>query len=167
VIDMDRKKMSVITFVLSLIPGLGHYYLGFNQSGLKFMIASFACISLIPAFPMVFPFALATIWFYQIFDALQKAAWLNKNRDLQESPVWTNPASMFKEIERERTVSSLWIGIGIIAAGVLVAIVTLFPHLREWILEPKNGSMLIAAVLILYGAALIVRHSLDKKGGPG
>lgn len=160
---MDRKKLS-ITFVLSLIPGLGHYYLGFNQSGLKFMIAAFTCISLIPTFPMVFPFALATIWFYQIFDALQKASWLNKNIDLQESPIWTNPNAMFGEMERERTVSSLWIGIGIVGAGLLVLIVTLFPQLREWILEPKNGSMLIAAVLIVYGAALIVRHVLGNKG---
>ncbi|QHW33620.1 hypothetical protein GZH47_24355 [Paenibacillus rhizovicinus] len=164
---MDRKKMRMsITFVLSLVPGLGHYYLGFNQLGLKFMIASFACISLIPAFPMVFPFALATIWFYQLFDALQKAAWVNKNLDLQESPIWTNPTSMFEEIERERTVSSsLWIGIGIVAAGLLVIVVTLFPDLREWILKPKNGSVLVAAGLILYGTTLIIRHLLHKNEG--
>lgn len=161
---MDRKKWRMsITFLLSLTPGLGHYYLGFNQLGLKFMIASFACISLIPTFPMVFPFALATIWFYQLFDALQKASWINKNSDLQESPVWTNPSAMFKEMESERAASSLWIGIGIVGAGLLVAIVTLFPHLREWILEPKNGSMLVATVLMLYGVTLIVRHLLDKK----
>lgn len=161
---MERKRM-ILTLILTMIPGLGHYYLGFNQSGLKYMISSFACISLIPAFPMVFPFALATIWFYQIFDALQKTTWMNKNLDLQQSPIWTTPASMFEEIEQERKVSSLWIGIGIVAAGVLVIVVTLFPRLREWILEPKNGSMLIAAGFILYGATLIVRYLLEKKGG--
>ncbi|REB05198.1 hypothetical protein DVB69_15665 [Sporosarcina sp. BI001-red] len=164
---MDRKKMRMsITFVLALVPGLGHYYLGFNQLGLKFMIASFACISLIPTFPMVFPFALATIWFYQLFGAMQKASWLNKNLDLQESPVWTNPNTMFEEMEHDGTGSSLYIGIGIVGAGLLVAMVTLFPHLREWILEPKNGSMLVAAGLIIYGATIIVRHLMDKKGRP-
>ncbi|TXK83455.1 hypothetical protein [Paenibacillus sp. N3.4] len=62
----------IITFLLSFIPGVGHLYLGLNKRGLQFLIGGFACISLIPPFPMVFPFVLAVIWFYGLFDALQK-----------------------------------------------------------------------------------------------
>jgi hypothetical protein len=73
-----KPKGSFLTFVLSWLPGLGHLYLGLNKRGLQFMIGFFACVALIPMLPTVFPFAVAVVWFYSLFDALQKVELVNK-----------------------------------------------------------------------------------------
>lgn len=84
---MPQQKSKFVTFVLSFfVPGAGHLYLGLNKRGLQFMIAFFACIAFSWLLTIIFPFVIAVIWFYAMFDALQQTtvvnAWLMGN------PAW-------------------------------------------------------------------------------
>lgn len=66
-------KSKVLTFLLSFIPGVGHLYLGLLTRGLQFMLLFFGAIfviSLIELEELII--LMPIIWFYSLFDALQK-----------------------------------------------------------------------------------------------
>ncbi|NQX70685.1 hypothetical protein HQN90_31575 [Paenibacillus alba] len=139
----------IITFLLSFIPGVGHLYLGLNKRGLQFLIGGFACISLIPPFPMVFPFVLAVIWFYGLFDALQKATLLHQYR---------LDADQIQTLYKENAIPPLWIGIGSIMLGIVVLSRILFPKVWSWLLQEQNSSILLALVIIGFGIWQVSKH---------
>ncbi len=80
--------------VFSFIPGAGHMYLGYKEQGLQLMAIFFLSLFAMDWLRMTFViFLIPIIWFYSMFDALQKASqpatsepddfffvnWLNKN----------------------------------------------------------------------------------------
>jgi hypothetical protein len=158
-------KSKFATFLLSLIPGVGHLYLGLNKRGLQLLIGAFACISFIPTFPLIFPFALTVIWFYGLFDALQKVTMMNAylaNRDttfLNEDE-FGDPHNM-SELDRSfypmqalynnARMNPLWLGVGSIAIGVLVLTKILFPQIWHWLWHGNSSGILLALLMIGFG----------------
>ena len=66
------KKSKLATIILSVLPGVGHLYLGWLRRGLLFMLAFFLTIFLMDWVELsLFTFLLPVIWFYSLFDALQ------------------------------------------------------------------------------------------------
>jgi hypothetical protein len=171
------RKSAFLTFILSWLPGLGHLYLGLNKRGLQFMTAFFACIILIPLLPFVFPFVLAILWFYSLFDALQKAAVINTLASHQGTP--TIPADPgdaaidrdslttnldqtidpLRALREQNTVNPLWIGGVCILVGLLVMVREVFPTVWDVLVRMHIGSILLAAVLIGFGLWLIRTYS--------
>lgn len=91
------KRSKVWALVFSFIPGAGHMYLGYKEQGLQLMAAFFLCLFVMDWLQMTFMiFLIPIIWFYSMFDALQKtsqseganqddfvfADWVNKNHRL-------------------------------------------------------------------------------------
>lgn len=72
---MDARRPSkTLAFLLSVVPGLGHLYLGAKNRGLQLMIIFFGSIFLMDLLRLgVFPFWLPIIWFYGLFDTLQRS----------------------------------------------------------------------------------------------
>ncbi len=67
----DNKKM--ITAALSLVPGAGHMYLGYLREGAFLMAVFFFAAFLMGWLNMsLFLFVLPVVWFYSLFDALQR-----------------------------------------------------------------------------------------------
>lgn len=163
---MIIKKRRWLTFMLAIVPGVGHLYLGYKRQGLQFMLGASACIIFIPAVPMVFPFALAALWFYQMFDALQKATWLRMTALEHERHMmhpdgfgapWNYDPYMMPGVPRDE-VKPAWVGGACVLAGVLVLVTTLFPDLWEFLLEENVGTALLAIGLIGYGLHLLRRN---------
>jgi hypothetical protein len=163
-------KSTFLTFILSGLPGLGHLYLGLNKRGLQFMVSAFACIVLITFIPIVFPFVLAILWFYSLFDALQKAALINAyvaQQGKTDAKVPLNPVGEPVLSDLDHTVISLealqgksklapvWLGGLCIVIGLLVLIRQVFPGVWTVLLSAHVGSVLLAAVLIGFGIWLI------------
>ncbi len=70
--DQNRK---IITCLLSVIPGAGHMFLGYQQRGLKLMALFFFSFFFIDWLRIgLFMFIIPVIWFYSMFDALHKAS---------------------------------------------------------------------------------------------
>lgn len=160
------KKRRWLTFLLAMVPGLGHLYLGFKKLGLEYMIGASLCIIFIPSMPMVFPFALAALWFYQLFDALQKAAWMKISAEEHERMMFHQdaygmpwgmgmPASPAYPND---DVNPVWIGFGCVAAGILLLIVTTFPGLWDLLTEMNIGSILLSLGLIGYGLRMLKKN---------
>ncbi|SHN18506.1 hypothetical protein [Gracilibacillus kekensis] len=66
------------TILLSLIPGVGHFYLGLTHRGLTIVTAFFGIITMVffvsfitSAVFLIFLLALPIIWVYSMFDAIQ------------------------------------------------------------------------------------------------
>ncbi|WP_066174756.1 hypothetical protein [Bacillus marinisedimentorum] len=66
-----QQKSKGLTFFLSFVPGLGHFYLGLMNRGLQIMIAFFSVMFLSDLFHL-FGFLMPVIWFFGLFDALQQ-----------------------------------------------------------------------------------------------
>lgn len=65
------KKM--VTAAISLVPGAGHMYLGYLKDGALLMAVFFFAAFLMSWLNMsLFLFILPVIWFYSLFDALQR-----------------------------------------------------------------------------------------------
>lgn len=164
------KKKRWLTFMLAMVPGLGHLYLGFKKQGLQFMIGAFICIIFIPSMPTVFPFALAALWFYQLFDALQKATWnriafaeheryLYGQEGYAAGMPWP-PLSMPEMPDYPKDdVDSVWVGGACILAGFLLLLITVFPDLWRLLTRMNIGTILLALGLIGYGFHMLRKNT--------
>lgn len=155
------------------MPGLGHLYLGFKKLGLQYMLGASACIIFIPSMPTVFPFALAALWFYQLFDALQKAAWMKLTVAEHERMMfhpdsfgapWTMGMPPVSEYPQD-DVNPVWLGIGCVAAGFVLLVATAFPWLWRILTDMNIGSILLSLALIGYGFRMLKKIPKHKKWG--
>ncbi|ETT47241.1 MULTISPECIES: hypothetical protein [unclassified Paenibacillus] len=161
------KKRRWLTFLLAMVPGLGHMYLGFKKLGLEYMIGASLCIIFIPSMPAVFPFALAALWFYQLFDALQKAAWMKVSAAEHERMMfhpdsfgapWSMGMSAPPMYPHD-DVNPVWVGIGCVIAGILLLLITAFPALWEILSDMNIGAILLSLALIGYGFRMLKNNS--------
>jgi len=159
------KKKRWLTFMLAMVPGVGHMYLGFKKMGLQFMIGAFVCIIFIPHVPMVFPFALAALWFYQLFDALQKAAWMKISASEHERLMF-HPDSLGAPWSYDMhgpglagfpqdDIHPVWLGGTCVVAGALLLLITAFPALWDFLARFNFGTILLSLGLIGYGLRML------------
>ena len=117
--EAKLPNRKIITLALSIIPGAGHMYLGYQKKGLVFMAGFFFTIFFMGWLNLSFLlFLLPLIWFYTFFDAFHT---LNGNsvEDMDISNIL--PSINHKHI-----------GIGLIIIGVLIGFQNvLLPVARE------------------------------------
>ncbi|PWK13743.1 hypothetical protein [Tumebacillus permanentifrigoris] len=84
-------KSGFLTVLFSLLPGLGHYYLGLEKRGLNLMLMFFGLIFLVSIVPNVvnFPVGLGfpILWFYSQFDALKFRTLINQGANYRDEPI--------------------------------------------------------------------------------
>ncbi|MDO9534512.1 MAG: hypothetical protein Q7J85_04085 [Bacillota bacterium] len=145
-----RKPSKGLTFFLSFVPGVGHLYLGAMNRGLQIMIIFFGSIFLIDFLRLgAFPFWLPIIWFYGIFDALQKA-----DDYLLYGEIVDKPLFEWQVLSGKNT----WFGWGLIVIG---SYLLLDRFLGRWIATyliiswHDLRSIITAVLLIAFGAFLL------------
>ncbi|MGB4439301.1 MAG: hypothetical protein WBJ13_08795, partial [Sedimentibacter sp.] len=105
-IDNKFNKRS-ITLALSIIPGAGHMYLGYQKKGLIIMGAFFFSIFFMGWLGIsLLLFLLPLIWFYSFFDAM------HTSDDSKEEI--KNQVIIFPDIKPE------WLGVALIVIGVMI-----------------------------------------------
>ncbi|WP_258112775.1 hypothetical protein [Alicyclobacillus sp. SP_1] len=173
-------KSKFVTFLLSVfVPGLGHLYLGLQRRGLSFMISFFACIAFSWLLTFIFPFLLAVIWFYALFDALQQATIINLKLagqmprpfpDVHSNTFDTPPKSGIEKpslndldalpdpiqrVLRARPSSYVWLGVALVVIGVLALLRLLLPQLWQWFEMVHMDGVVLALLLVGFGIWLI------------
>jgi hypothetical protein len=143
--DVSHNKLNKksVSLALSIIPGAGHMYLGYQKKGLIIMASFFFSIFFMGWLGIsMLLFLLPLIWFYSFFDAM-------------------HIADGFQEIENQKLVlpniKPEWVGIALIAIGVVILVEKiLFPfigyHIRRYV-----QTSLVSLTFIAVGINMLVK----------
>ncbi|WP_079709627.1 hypothetical protein [Paraliobacillus ryukyuensis] len=129
------------TILLSLIPGMGQFYLGLTLRGLTFTVAFFGIITMVlfvsvltSSVFLIFLFALPIIWIYSIFDSINL---LNKKQagETLEDKTIIDDFDQYREIGKK--------------SKILVIALSIFPGAGHMYLGlQKRGLQLMAGFLL-------------------
>ena len=144
---MNNKPSKSLTFFLSMVPGLGHFYLRAMTRGLQFMILFFGSFFVMDFLPLrMFPFWIPVIWFYSLFDALQVA-------DMET--LEDRPLVEWKYISKNLH----WVGYALIVFGAMIIVDNFLPQLwRIYVTEISwynVRSLIMAAFFIVAGIVML------------
>jgi hypothetical protein len=152
--EKTLKKRKTLIYLLSILPGLGHFYLGLMTRGLQFMLLFFGTIFLTRIINS-FGFFLPIIVFYSYFDALQFHSRYREGNELLDEPIFKQ--NVFG-------VNKTMIGWGLIGIGCF----TLLQYAADYIQQYYNifvdvhfiRNLLFSLVFVLLGIRLL-------RGKPG
>lgn len=148
-----------LAMLLSIIPGVGHYYLGAMNRGLQFMLLFFGSFFIVEWFiPMrILPFWLPVVWFYCLFDALQVADHPERGEILL--------------VEGHTIVKNIhWIGLAVAVLGLIQIIEYILPvwweihlHKRMYFEWEEYRCLILNLMLIAAGVSMIVGSWINKR----
>lgn len=149
-----HQKSKFATIILSFVPGAGHFYLGWMERGLQFMLSFVLSLFLMEWLSLsLFAYLLPVIWFYSLFDALNLLSYGAPAREARPPWAWL--------AEHPR-----WVGIGLIALGALTLINRMIvPYLHQY-LNFYNTRMISASVIAILLIAGGIRLALGKQVPP-
>ena len=161
-VKLSRRATAAI---LSLVPGLGHLYLGQKNQGLMFLLGFFGISTICNSFQIsLLEFALPVLWFYAIFDAWHRA-------DAANQEAWDKGTTL--NINWHKWVGWGLIIIGIFALGQLgwdpvmrriaVFMETYGYQLDRYYLSNLVQTFLLAVVFIIGGIGILLRGVGKKR----
>ncbi|WNF38619.1 hypothetical protein RJD24_09450 [Bacillaceae bacterium IKA-2] len=124
----DGRKSKTIATLLSIFPGAGHLYLGYQRRGVQLMAAFLLSLYILDVLRLgIFLFLIPIIWFYSFFDGLQKASRHDGDEPVDDVPI------ISYLVNHQR-----WIGIGLVVFGMYymldrVLMPTIAPQLTEFL----------------------------------
>ncbi|QGH34706.1 hypothetical protein GI584_11975 [Gracilibacillus salitolerans] len=90
----EASNERVTTMMLSVIPGMGHFYLGLSYRGLTILAAFFGVIIMVffisfltSAVFLIFLLALPIIWIYSMFDIIQLLNQKQAGKELEDRTI--------------------------------------------------------------------------------
>ncbi len=143
-----RFKSPALTGVLSIMPGLGHVYLGYTQRGFVHMIIYAATIAILASgnarhMEPLFGMFLGFFWFYNMIDAVRRASLIN------QALLGMGPAPAPMEIQLPKSGGSIFGGVILIAVGIIFLGRTRFDMNLDWLADWWPG------ILVLFGGYLV------------
>lgn len=119
--SISRDKNALLSFLLSLIPGVGYMYLGLMNRGLQTLIIFFGAIFVadITRIHALAPLVLPVLIFYSIFDTLQLTRKIRDGVPVKD------------QLLIDLGGSSNWhsiLGYALVAVGVLALVNNIVPH---------------------------------------
>ncbi|MBP1925078.1 TM2 domain-containing membrane protein YozV [Sedimentibacter acidaminivorans] len=145
-IPMDNKlnKRSK-TLALSIIPGAGHMYLGYQKKGLIIMGAfAFSIFFMGWLGISLLLFLLPLIWFYSFFDAMHTVDGSNEGIKNQEI--------IFPEIKPE------WIGFALIGIGVMIMLERVLYPLIDYEIRRYIQTSIVSLIFIFAGIRMLIKN---------
>lgn len=133
------RKNKLLYFVLSVIPGAGHLFLGKTTKGMQLMAVFFLSIFIINELRLsLFLFLLPLLWFCSFFDVMKL------KEGVQEDTKW------MKAIPKWLGISLLIVGIYYLLVRVAIPVIDpyLSVHLTSYVfsyVEPLVGSIILIA----------------------
>ncbi|NEW09136.1 hypothetical protein GK047_24475 [Paenibacillus sp. SYP-B3998] len=163
--QVPRKRKWIAGVVSLIIPGTGHFYLGFMQRGLFIMsliiLDIFAITALAtqdePNVPFITLFSLIipVIYFYNVFDALRATDQVNRRIELGDF-------EQEEDHSLHRLLRGSNLGVILISLGVLFFLLSTKP---SWFIDLFHlmGSYIGSVVLIAAGLGMFVLESRKNK----
>jgi hypothetical protein len=163
-----QKRSSFLTFIASLIPGLGYMYLGLIKKGIQAMVIFFL---IEPVFRFIGLGGLSSIisiplWFYLFFDTFNIARKLDRGEFVSDSDFIFSKYHHFnnKENINDDTIKNIGDKGGLVAGWALVVIGTLsiinkiFPNNTIYIfIKQSIGTYFVPVLFVFVGVYLLVK----------
>lgn len=145
-IFIDTKiNKKTLTLALSMIPGAGHMYLGYQKKGLLIMGAFFFSVFFMGWLGISFLlFLLPLIWFYSFFDAMHTVD--GSKDDIKE-----------QEIELPK-IKPEWAGFGLIGIGVVIMIERILYPLIQYEIRRYIQTSIVSLIFIIVGIAILKKN---------
>lgn len=153
------NKSKFFTFFFSLVPGVGHMYLGLMQRGLQFLVTFFGVIFLLVLTNLgELSLFLPVIWFYNLFDALQRYQLIKEaDPDTFNIEKFDQPLVVFAQ----KITQQKWFAYGLIALGGYLLLDRAFNYFQILMRQVFQvyiydlRSMLVAVALVVIGIILL------------
>ena len=163
-----QKRSSFLTFMSSLVPGLGYMYLGLMKKGIQAMVIFFL---IEPLFRFIGLGGLADViqiplWFYLFFDTFNVARKLDRGEFVHDSDFIFNQYHNLnkKENFNEDTIKNmenkggLVVGYALVIIGVLSIINKLFPNNAVYdFIKQSIGVYFVPVLFVFVGVYLLVK----------
>jgi hypothetical protein len=159
--ELTKQNKKLIAMFLSVIPGVGHLYLGLQRQGIELM-ASFFLVFFLTDWLRFSGFIILApiIWFYSLFDVMHK---VTGEREMKDDDIfalkWFNNGESFIKNK------SKFIGYLLIIAGLLAIFNRIVLPLigvyfsQEFISDIQTG---IVALLLILGGVKLIADSKKK-----
>lgn len=143
---LDPKlNKKTITLSLSIIPGAGHMYLGYQKKGLLIMGAFLFSVFFMGWLGIsLLLFLLPLIWFYSFFDALHIVDG-NKDEAIEEFKL--------PNIKHE------WIAYGLIAMGFVIIVERILYPLIDYQIRRYIQTSIVALIFIISGGFILKKNN--------
>ena len=152
--NLDYKfDKKTITLALSVIPGAGHMYLGYQKKGLLIMGSFFFSIFFMGWLGISFLlFLLPLIWFYSFFDAMHIVD--GTKEDISD-----------EEIELPK-IKPEWIGFSLIGIGIIIIVERMLYPLIQYEIRRYIQTSIVSLIFIIGGMAILKNNkkNIDDKG---
>lgn len=145
--DIPDKKLNKksITLALSVIPGAGHMYLGYQKKGLIIMGSFFFSIFFMGWLGIsMLLFLLPLIWFYSFFDAMHTA-------DGSQDEI-KNQLLILPDIKHE------WVGFALIGIGVMIILERILYPLIDYEIRRYIQTSIVSLIFILVGIYILTKN---------
>lgn len=142
-IDTKMNKKT-LTLALSIIPGAGHMYLGYQSKGLIIMGAFFFSIFFMGWLGIsLLLFLLPLIWFYSFFDAMHLVDGSEEiiNRELE-----------LPKIKPE------WLGVGLIAIGIIIILERILYPMIDYHIRRYIQTSIVSLIFIVVGFIILNKN---------
>ncbi|MGH4125967.1 MAG: hypothetical protein ACREV6_23930 [Clostridium sp.] len=175
-----QKRSSFLTFMSSLVPGLGYMYLGLMKKGIQAMVIFFL---IEPLFNFIGLGGLARIiiiplWFYLCFDTFNIAHRLDRGENVRDSDFIfnqyhnSNNSETFNNSENSSNSKNLnddiiknmkgkgglIVGYGLVIIGFLSIINKLFPdNTIYYFIRHSIGAYFVPVLFVFVGVYLLVK----------
>ncbi len=153
--ELSAQNKKIVTCLLSVIPGAGHMFLGYQRLGLELMTLFFFCFFFIDWLRVgLFMFIIPVIWFYSLFDALHRAS----NGDELTAD---EDASMFDAIGRYGVGlnGSKLLGGGLIVLGTLLIFDRIISPMIPYEIRNYLQTGIVALLFIAGGIRILLNRS--------
>lgn len=144
--EMSKKT---VTMALSIIPGAGHMYLGYQKKGLFLMGIFFFSIFFMGWLGIsMLLFLLPLIWFYSFFDAMHI---VDDSKDEIEDLDFSLPA-----------VKPEWIGFGLIGLGIVIILERILFPLIDYKIRSYIQTSVVSLIFIVLGVYILRKNTRNN-----
>ncbi len=161
-----QKRSKLLTFLASLVPGLGYMYLGLIKKGIQAMVIFFLIEPLFRFIGLggVASIILIPLWFYLFFDTFNIARKLDRGEFVVDTDFIFSQYQNNKDNTKDDTSrnikdkSGLILGWALVIIGILSIINKLFPdNVIYYFIKHSVGTYFIPVLFVFVGVYLLVK----------
>ena len=168
-----QKRSSFLTFMSSLVPGLGYMYLGLIKKGIQAMLIFFLIEPLFSFIGLggLTSVILIPLWFYLFFDTFNIAHRIDRGENVRDTDFIFSQYNNLNNsenlnnytIKNMKDKSGFVVGCALVLIGVLSIINKLFPNNSiYYFIKQSIGTYFVPVLFIFVGGYLLVK-SREKK----